>query len=700
MKTEDRKVDIFLNRFPLRPLSEGERKPLQFQLELDPYPDWDQLRSLPNQVLWHLGVPAAFWKEFVCLALESPRTLQGEVRAGNRVYAFTLQPLGRARLDPADPLDRKVLSTLASRWLRAKLKGLEAKDPRVKVQGNWLYNSKGIGAGSGWRILRGVFLDLGVDPEGTLFLEVDISHRFFPTDTLEVWLQQGYPLPKRVRSAYPDGFRGTWEVERLGEERPDQVPLPGGKSLLDYHREKGRFLDREAGRVIWLRNPSRGGEELIPHLTGLLLPVLTLEEIHELGEEGLSLQVPPEERLKMIRRSAEWAVRSLGLGGPPKPEPLQVQAYRLPSPVLVAAGNQRVGKAADALVKGVFKERKAKVALLRLDGEEGWPPFLEQEILRRVGLEVNRAGPSKATPELLEDELGFRKELRKLKNAGFSALLVLTPHLSPGGRNRLKSLSLAEGFPTQLLNTPVGEMDRFRIANALLGLLAKVGAQPVALKGEYPAELAVGFDAGGRESLRFGGAACAVGKEGGVLAWSLPEAQPGERIPEEVVWDLLQETLMAFVDSMQRMPKKVLLLRDGKVPKGEFNKALEELRKRGVAYDLVSVRKTGGGRIYPTKGRLADGLFLPLEGEEFLLLTVHREGRGTPRPLKLIREEGETPIPELARQIYHLTRLHPASGFLFPRLPVPLHLADRLVKEVGRLGIRHLKVDGSGLFFV
>ncbi|BCZ95506.1 hypothetical protein TthAK1_21230 (plasmid) [Thermus thermophilus] len=48
-----------------------------------------------------------------------------------------------------------------------------------------------------------------------------------------------------------------------------------------------------------------------------------------------------------------------------------------------------------------------------------------------------------------------------------------------------------------------------------------------------------------------------------------------------------------------------------------------------------------------------------------------------------------------------MTRLYPASGFAFPRLPAPLHLADRLVKEVGRLGIRHLKeVDRGKLFFV
>lgn len=693
------RMEIYLNRFPLRVLSEEELSPFLFRLELSPFPSRDELYPLAAWAIRRLGVPAVFWQESFCLTWGSPQTLQGEVRAGETVYGFTLQEEGKRRLDPANPPERRALSDLASRWLERKLK--ELRDPRIEVEGRWVYNkNKVVASGRGWRVLRGAFLDLKVDPEGTLLLEVDLSYRFFPTHTLEEWLQEGHPLPKRVRNNYPDGFGRSWEVVRLGEEAPQQVLLRGGKSLLEYHQERGRLLDREAGRVVWLRDPSRGRREEIPHLTGLLLPVLTLEEIHDLGEVP-PLQILSAKRLEISRQTARWAVSTLKLGGPLKPQPLRVKAFRLPPPVLVAAKGLRVGKAADSLEKGVFKEKKAKVALLRLDGGKGWPSFLDKEALRRVGLEVGEAGLSGATSDVPKDELSFRAELRKLSSEGFSALLVLTPPLTQEFRNRLKSLSLAEGLPTQLLNTPVGESDRHRVANALLGLLTKVGAQPVALKGEYPAELAVGFDAGGKGSFRFGGAVCAVGKEGGVLSWSLPEAQAGERIPEEVVWDLLQEALLAFKDSMGRLPAKALLLRDGKIPKGEFAKALEELKRRGVAYDLVSVRKTGGGRIYPTKGRLADGLFLPLEDEEFLLLTVHREGRGTPRPLKLIREEGETPILELARQIYHLTRLHPASGFLFPRLPAPLHLADRLVREVGRLGIRHLKkVDRSQLFFV
>jgi len=685
-------VPVYLNRFPLRPLSPEELRPRLFRPELSPPPDREEAHPLLAQVARQLGVPAIPWQGAFLLTWEEPKRMQGEVRRGEKVYAFSLEAQGRAELDPARPQDREALSRLASRRLEERLARLRLRRDMqdMNVEERRIYR-KEVASGPGWRFLQGAELDLLVDQKGRLVLEVDLFHRILPSLTLEAWLQKGYPLPRRARNAY-GGPRRVWEVVRLGEEAPEAVLLPGGKNLLDYHRERGR-LEGEAGRVVWVQDPRRRREE-VPHLTGLLLPVLSLEEVHDLGEVP-RLQIPPGERLEGARRTARWVAKHLNLGAPPSLEPLMDQALRLPLPSLVAAGKRRVKKPADALEVGPFRSRPAKVALLRLDGGRGWPPPLEKR-LERLGL---KTGTLEAD---LQDELALRRKLSALREADFSALLVLTPPLSWEVRNRLKALCLKEGFPTQLLNTPLREAkeEEHRLTNALLGLLVKAGFQLVALEGEYPAELVVGFDAGGQNSFRFGGAACAVGQDGSLLTWALPEAQPGERIPEEVVWDLLQEALLAF-SSERRLPRKVLLLRDGRVPQGEFTRALEELRRRGVAYDLLSVRKSGGGRLYPVRGRLADGLFLPLEEETFLLLTVHREGRGTPRPLKLVREEGNTPLVALARQVYHLTRLYPPSGFLFPRLPAPLHLADRLVREVGRLGVRHLKeVPRDRLFFV
>ncbi|MGC8905576.1 argonaute PAZ domain-containing protein [Thermus sp.] len=680
------KTEVFLNRFALRPLGPEELRPWRLKAVLDPPPGREEVYPLLAQLARQVGgitVRAgdglASWSPPEALVLEGILARKGQT------YTYRLYPEGRMPFDPKDPGERGVLSALARRLLQERLRQLEG----LWVEGRAVYR-KEHARGAGWRVLRGAVLDLWVSDSGAFLLEVDPAYRILCELSLEAWLAQGHPLPKRVRNAYD---KRTWELLRIGEEDPKEVLLPGGLSLLDYHASKGHLQGREEGRVAWVADPE-DPRKAIPHLTGLLVPILTLEDIQE-DEGGLVLSLRWEERRKRTQKIAEWIGRRLDLG---RPEPVRAQAYRLSAPRLL--GQKAVKKPADALRVGLYRAQATVLSLLRLDEMQGWPDFLRRaldEAFRASGASLRlhelRADPAQA--------FAFREALREAKEKGVQAILVLTPPMTWEARNRLKALFLREGLPSQILNLPLREGERHRWENALLGLLAKAGLQVVALQGTYPAELAVGFDAGGRESFRFGGAACAVGEDGSHLLWTLPEAQAGERIPQEVVRDLLEETLWAFRREAGRLPSRVLLLRDGRVPQNEFTLALEALAREGIAYDLVSVRKSGGGRIYPVQGRLVDGLYVPLEDRTFLLLTVHRDFRGTPRPLKLVHEAGDTPLEALAAQIYHLTRLYPASGFAFPRLPAPLHLADRLVKEVGRLGVRHLKeVDRRKLFFV
>lgn len=680
---------MLLNRFVLRPLYPEELTPWHLAVELDPPPKREEVIPLLSLLTRRVGGKAArLGDHLVTWSPPESLALQGNLRRGEQVYTYRLHPRGQTPLNPKNPTEREALSTLARRLLDEVLEGVRAKG--FRVEGRAVYRRE-YAQGRGWRVLKGAVLDLWVSPAGEMILEVDLAFRILCEMTLEAWLAQGHAPPKRVRNTYDDR---TWELIRVGEEAPESVRLPAGLSLLEYHTAKGRLPERSKARVAWVRDPKNPREE-IPHLTTLLQPVLTLEDLQE--EEGatLNLSIPWQQRYGETRKVADWVAKEFGVK---KPQPLRVQAHRLESPLLRA--RTRVGKPADALHVGLYQAKESTLALLSLDATPGWPGFLRKALERAfkasqasIKLREIHAHPSEG--------LAFREALREAREAGVQAVLVLTSPMSWEARNQLKALLLKEGLPSQFLNLPLRETDRHRWENALLGLLAKAGQQVVALEGSYPAELALGFDAGGKESFRFGGAACAVGQEGSLLLWSLPEAQAGERIPGEVVWDLTEEALLAFKRRQGRLPSRILLLRDGRVPKDEFTLALTRLSQEGVAFDLVSVRKSGGGRIYPTRGRLADGLFVPLEDKTFLLLTVHREFRGTPRPLKMVHEEGNTPLETLARQIYHLTRLYPASGFLFPRLPAPLHLADRLVKEVGRLGVRHLKdVDREKLFFV
>ncbi len=657
--------EVYLNRFPLFRLKEEKLKVLLLKPELDPPLGRDDLYPLLNllarragkQVVRH-GNLLASWDPEGSLALEGQLVRQGAN------YRYRLHPQSPRVLDPRDPQDRETLSRLLRRWLEA---GLTQAFPGHRTEGLRVFSQKTYLGGKGWHLLQGAQLDIWVEGDGRALLEVDILHRLEATIFLEEWLRLGNPLPLLARNAYKDGTRTPWEVVRLGDEDPGSIVLESGLSLLEYHQRRGRLEGREPGRVVWLRD-QRGSE--VPHLTSLLRPVLTLEalaEIPSLGEVP-ALQMEPGNRLKMARQTARVvAQRVFGLR-PEEVEPLKAKAFLLPKPVLKARGGRPVDKPADTFREGVLRPGETGVALLRLDGGRGWP----KEVVGPLERVAKASGTSlqllEAPPLSLDDSPALRQALEGLQKQGASALLVLTPPLSWEERNRLKALALQAGLPSQLLNPPL--QDLYRVENALLGLLVKLGWRVVALGASYPAELAVGFDAGGRESLRFGGAACAVAADGGMLGWVLPEAQRGERIPQEVVRDLLEEALYLFWQEKGRLPERVLLLRDGRIPKEEFAMALEGLRKQGIGYDLLSVRKSGAGRIYSVNGgKLPDGLFLPLE-EGFLLLTVSR-GRGTPRPLKVLREEGDTPLEEVAQQVYHLTRLYPQAAASSPAFPLP-----------------------------
>ncbi len=686
---DSRSLEVRLNRFLLRPLRPEEREPWLLVSELNPPPSREDVHALLALLANRAGGRTARMGDSL-LTWSPPESLllEGTLSWRGNTYTYRLRPLARRVLNPRNPSERDALSALARRLLREVLEQFRREGFWVE---GWAFYRKEHARGPGWRVLKGAALDLWVSAEGAMVLEVDPTYRILCDMTLEAWLAQGHPPPKRVKNAYNDR---TWELLGLGEEDPQGILLPGGLNLVEYHASKGRIRDGGWGRVAWVANP-KDAKEKIPHLTSLLIPVLTLEDLHEEGGSNLALSIPWNQRQEETLKVALSVARRLGVE---HPKPVEAKAWRMRMPELRA--RRRVGKPADALRVGLYRAQETTLALLRLDGGRGWPDFLLKALenafrASQARLHVREIHADPSQP------LAFREALEEAKEAGVQAVLVLTPPLSWEERHRLKALFLKEGLPSQLLNVPIQREERHRLENALLGLLAKAGLQVVALEGAYPADLTVGFDAGGRKSFRFGGAACAVGSDGGHLLWSLPEAQAGERIPGEVVWDLLEEALLVFKRKRGRLPSRVLLLRDGRLPKDEFTLALAKLRQLGIGFDLVSVRKSGGGRIYPTRGRLLDGLLVPVEERTFLLLTVHREFRGTPRPLKLVHEEGETPLEALAEQIYHLTRLYPASGFAFPRLPAPLHLADRLVKEVGRLGVRHLKeVDREKLFFV
>ncbi|MFQ3679313.1 MAG: hypothetical protein SNJ60_02215 [Pseudanabaenaceae cyanobacterium] len=172
-----------------------------------------------------------------------------------------------------------------------------------------------------------------------------------------------------------------------------------------------------------------------------------------------------------------------------------------------------------------------------------------------------------------------------------------------------------------------------------------------------------------------------------------PNVQSGEKFSGATIWRTVSNLILRFEEKCDRPPHKVLLMRDGLVQGHEFEETVHHLTAANIAVDVLGVRKSGTGRL----GMLQGGVYqdAPLgstvfwESEKsFLMITSQavNQNLGSARPLRVVHAHGSTPVTVLAEQTYHLTQMHPASGFRASRLPWVLHLADRSSKELPRLG--------------
>jgi Piwi domain. len=687
---------VRLNRYAIRPLLPDERTLFIYALSLDSPPN----REDPQEVYRVLNRAARG---------------VGGVYFGGRLYAFnalsategvTLTFLESRPLRPEEPLDREVATRLLRRKLEEALRLLAGKRGLL-LEGKQVYRPAPR-TFQDVRLYQGASLDVQVSRKGQVLLAVDLVTRIQANLSLEAWLRRGYPLPGKAANRYPSqGQVLTWTLRGLSEEPPEAVLIQGGQTLLDYHRSRGHLAPGDdPGRVVLV---SRKGGPVLPHLSALLVPVLTLEELAQLGvpPEALGQTRHLEER---FTKGQEWArILAPHLGAEPghSPEPLRVEAQVLPPARLVAAEGRKVNKPMEALTLGVYRRGSPRLACLLWPGEA--PPEKALARLQALGAEL-------AVRPLPEGDGDRRALFRALASDGIAAALVVLPpgdarlgrFLEKDDYYRLKDLAHRAGLPLQLLRR--GE-DPYRVANALLGLLVKAGWQPVALEGDYPADLVIGLDSSGDGRVHYGAASFAVLADGTPLGWVLPQAQPGESMDRAWLWRAVEETVAIFSDKTGRLPKRILLLRDGLAREQEFADLWEGLAKMHLAHDLFTVRKRHLWRMAPGEAKdlmtSLSGTLLQVDRRTWLMVTAdrvwgkRRDFRVSPRPLLLVHERGDGPSQALLRQIFHLSQFHPASASLYPRLPVPLHFAHKLAKSAGRWGAMGLaRLPADSLFFV
>jgi hypothetical protein len=225
------------------------------------------------------------------------------------------------------------------------------------------------------------------------------------------------------------------------------------------------------------------------------------------------------------------------------------------------------------------------------------------------------------------------------------------------------------------------------------GILAKLGNLPFILA--EPLEIAdyfIGLDISRSPKVRLAGTmnACAsirlYGRKGEFVRYRLEDGLlEGEEIPQRMLERLLP--------SAELENKTILIYRDGRFCGKEVLHLLERAKAINAQLILVECTKSGIPRLYNladversdqrTQKVLAPpdiGLTLRLSSREAILVTTKVSPNvGLARPLRLrVHESGyQVPIEQVVETTLKLTLLH-HGALKTPRLPMPLHGADRM----------------------
>lgn len=709
---------VFINRFPVKQLSDRDQTVQVYSYTFNPSPEPGKEYSAINQIPWKIKTPGVKFKStIITKQLISDEYLKQD--------NWTLKHQGTQLLNLNISNEKEALEQLERKWLEQQLKYKFARN-RINSASEggfiWWDADSIILQDLGWEVHTGVRLDVELHYSGVIFIEIDLHHRFYSSWTLEQWLQDYGNIPINwVRNTYDDR---SWKFIRISDENPETSKIRNLGSLADYHRNLGKHKatekEIEDARVVYVS--SKGNE--LTHLSTRLRPSITMEILSELQDRGSSeaakvfkqVKKSTQERFDKSAKTAQWLSNNIYnsdlLIKPIKPQKTEGIILREKSPVLLTK-SKKVYRTINSLDEGCFRTGEQQFGCLDLTGNSNWSKFIKDK-LENVAKksDVDIVLESAKNKNDLPDSIFTRKQFwQDWADQGTQTILVISPWLKNTEKIQLEKEALEANIALQFMQ-PMLKEETYRIANVILGLLLKAKWQPVGLEplqDEHAAEIVIGFDAGTNGNLHYGTSAFAILANGQSLGWELPEAQSGEKISSDAIIRTVTNIITRFQKTENRLPRRILILRDGIVQCEEFEDVVEALLKNQIAVDLLSVRKSGAGRmaILPHQSEsLIDALpgtaILSTDDKTFCIVTSEAKSGGSARPLKVFRDFGDAPLEILAKQVDRLSMLNPASAYAYSRLPYVIHFADKMAKSVqsiGELGILH-GVDRQKMFFV
>ncbi len=698
-------AEVYLNRFPLKKLNKADKKvqvyKCNFKSSLELGKEYySAMNSIPYKIGYTSGV--RFGSTIITKEKISDEYLSNK--------DWTLQHQGTELLNLGNLAENQALERLERSWIGKKIKQRSASKRVEKAALGgfiWWDAEEVVLQDLGWEVHKGLRLDIELHHLGFIFAEIDTHHRFYCPWTLEQWLQNYQDLSITwVRNTYNSY---TWKLNRISDENPETVMLPTGQSLAEYHRklEKTPATEEEIknAKVVYL--DSRGQE--VAHLSTRLKPSITMEILSKLKERGSkeAAKVFAQTRKSVQYRfskgndTAKWLAKKIYnveqtiIDAKIQPQKAQGIILRDKSPLLLTR-SIKVDRPKKSLDVGCFSVGEQQFGCLDLTNNGGWSQFVSDKlksVAKKSQVDI-LLEPAQKKADLSDSSLLRKQFWQHWAEQGTQTILVVTPWLENTVKAQFQQEALEANIALQFMQ-PMFKLEDYRLANIVLGLLLKAKWQPVGLEtiqDEYAAEIVIGFDAGTNREMYYGTSAFAILANGKNLGWEIPEAQRGEKLSGQVVWRTVSNIITRFYAQENRMPKRILLLRDGIVQADEFLDTVAELRQAKIAVDVLSVRKSGAGRmaVLPYQAELVDAspgtAILSADGDNFRIVTSEAKAGGSARPLQVVRDYGDAPLEILARQIDRLSMLNPASAYAYSRLPYVIHFADRMAKLVQRLG--------------
>ena len=705
---------VFLNRFAVKKLSDREKTVQVYSYTFNPSPEPGKEYSAINQIPWKIRTPGVRFKSrIITKQLISEEYLKQD--------NWTLEHQGTQLLNLDNSYEREALEQLERKWLERELKYKLSRNRVARASEGgfiWWDANNIVLQDLGWEVHTGVRLDVELHYSGVIFIEIDLHHRFYSAWTLEQWLKDYRDIPINwVRNTYDDR---SWKFIRISDEKPEDTMIPNLGSLADYHRnlDKNKATEKEikSARVVYV---SSKGKELT-HLSTRVRPSITMEILSQLQDRGSTeaakvfkqVKKNIQQRFDKSNNTAQWLSKNIyRCDRIIKPQKTEGIFLRNKSPLLLTK-SKKVYRPINSLDVGCLKTGEQQFGCLDLTGNGKWSKFIQgklESVARKSGVDILLEPALKKSD--LPDSIFTRKQFwHDWADRGTQTVLVISNWLQNTEKVQLQKEALEANIALQFMQ-PMFKEEEYRIANIILGLLLKAQWQPVGLEplqDEYAAEVVIGFDAGTNRNLYYGTSAFAILANGQSLGWELPEAQPGEKISSEAIIRTVANIVNRFQRVENRLPRRILMLRDGIVQCEEFEDVVAALLDSKIAVDLLSVRKSGAGRmaILPYQSEsLIDAspgtAILSTDNKTFRIVTSQAKAGGSARPLKVVRDCGDAPLEILAKQVDRLSMLNPASAYAYSRLPYVIHFADKMAKTVqriGEVGILH-GLDRQKIFF-